>query len=104
MARTYRRRAALHLRAQALSDLIRVAPGFYCWRTSPPNSPQGRRILARFHSDARTDSGPSSGFRRAHNNRVDTRNKRELRRYLVDAGYDPVFDTRHRHSAQWVWW
>lgn len=25
-------------------------------------------------------------------------------RWLADAGYEPVMNVRHRHSAKWAWW
>lgn len=29
---------------------------------------------------------------------------RELLRWLADPDYDPVMQSRHRHSAKWAWW
>jgi len=70
-----------------------------------PNSKQGRRAIARFHSDAcRTMRCAAPRWcRRTFDHRRRTRNTRELSRWVDDPGYDPVCDVRHRQSANWAW-
>ena len=71
-----------------------------------PRSKEGRRAIARFHSDAcwTLRSTAPGWYRRIFDHRQRTLNERQLRRWLDDPGYDPIFDIRHRHSADWSWW
>jgi len=69
-------------------------------------SKEGRRAIARFHPDAywTLRSTAPDRYRRIFDHRLRTLNCSELRRWLDDPGYDPVFHMRHRHSADWSWW
>lgn len=49
-------------------------------------------------------SGAPHWYRRIYDHRLRTLNCREFRRWLDDPGYDPVFQVRHRHSANWSCW
>ena len=104
MSRTYRRRGERHeyrwvLRGWVI-DSGCVRPFLIdCW------SPEGRRAIARFHSDSNHyKSGVPHPFRRIFKQRQRTSNARELRRWLADPCYDPVVTVRHRNSAKWAWW
>lgn len=69
-------------------------------------SEEGRKAIARFHSDAyfSTHSAAPRWYRRGFDQRLDSLNDRELRRWLNDPGYDPVFEVRHKHNANWSFW
>lgn len=105
MSRTYRRRGERHEYRWVLcewafeSDCLRA---FLIDR----HSPEGRRAIARFHSDREVTmkGGVPHWFRRVFKRRQSTSNARELRRWLADPGYDPVMNARHRSSAKWAWW
>jgi hypothetical protein len=105
MSRTYRRRGQRHEYRRVLRDYNCIdcvlVPVFIDAR-----SKEGRRAIARFHSDAERTirSGPPRRYRRIFDHRLRTLDRRELRRWLDDPGYDPVFQVRHRHSASWSWW
>jgi hypothetical protein len=104
MSRTYRRRGERHEYSWVLRDWECVAPGA---RTQlDRHSKAGRRALARFHSDAEVTMGSTAPrwYSRRFDYRIRRVNERELRRWLADPGYDPVFQARHRHSANWSWW
>ncbi len=70
------------------------------------HSREGRRAIARFHSDAEITmrSGAPYWYRRSFDHRLRTANDRQLPRWLTDPAYDPVFQIRHHHSANWAWW
>jgi hypothetical protein len=105
MSRTYRRRGARHEYRWVLRELV-----FEAGRSTRfcigRNSPQGRRAIARFHSDAEFTMRSSAPrwYRRAFDHQLRTLNNRELRRWFSDPGYDPVQQVRHRHQANWSWW
>jgi hypothetical protein len=104
MSRTYRRRRHRHEYGWVLRD----------WRTAPFVAPaqldrhsrEGRRAIARFHSDAEITlrSTAPRWYRKVYDQRLRTFNDKQLRRWLVDPGYDPVLQVRHRHTANWSWW
>jgi hypothetical protein len=101
MSRTYRRRRQRHEYRWVLRDWK------WCNHILVPvlidaRSKEGRRAIARFHSDAERTmrSGPPSWYRRIFKIRLRTRNIRQLRRWFNDPEYDPVFHPRHRYSAQ----
>ncbi|MGH8737922.1 MAG: hypothetical protein ACREVC_11230 [Burkholderiales bacterium] len=105
MSRTYRRRGQRHDYDFVLRD--------YCWIDGTlvrfwidQHSKEGRRALARFHSDAfcTLKSPAPRWYRRIFDHRQRTLNTRQLRRWLDDPSYDPIFDVRRRHSATWAWW
>lgn len=105
MSRTYRRRGERHEYRWVLTE--------YEWAsyTLVPvlldaRSEDGRKAIARFHSDAHSTIGSPAPrwYRRVFDHRLRTLNSRELRRWLVDPTYDPVFQGRHRHAANWSWW
>lgn len=105
MARTYRRR---HLRYEyrwVLRDWNSAAlPGSRVLLNA--RSRDGRRAIARFHSDAEITmrSAAPRWYRKAFDRRLRNTNDRQLRRWLADPGYDPVIQVRHRHNANWSWW
>ena len=105
MSRTYRRQGERYeytwvLREWAFDSgrLVRIQ--------IDRHSVEGRRAIARFHSDAQVtmNGSPPHWFRRVFKRRQRNANSRELRRWLADPGYDAILNIRHRHSARWEWW
>ena len=105
MSRAYRRRRHCHEYRWVLRD----------WKAGAPSgarvlldlrSSEGRRAIARFHSDAETTmrSPAPRWYRKIHDARIRTFNDRQIRRWLDDPGYDPVTQARHRNGAHWSWW
>lgn len=105
MSRTYRRGGARHEYRWVLREVVFVFGRLLEIRIDRHSS-QGRRALARFHSDAEFTmrSAAPPWYRRVFDHRLRTLNDRELRRWIVDPGYDPVQQVRHRHRANWTWW
>ena len=105
MSRTYRRRGQRHEYRWVLRDSTWIN-GFLVPRFIDARSKEGRCAIARFHSDAywTLRSTAPHWHRRIFDHRLRTLNFRELRRWLDDPGYDPVFQVRHRHGANWSWW
>ena len=107
MSRTYRRRGERHEYRWVLRDWFfdPESRGFTPYLIDR-YSPEGRRAIARFHSDAEVTmrGGPPRWFCRIFKRRLRNAGTRELRRWLVDPRYDPVLQSRHRHSAKWAWW
>lgn len=105
MSRTYRRRRHRYEYRWVLRD----------WRNSPlfgpplrldRHSAEGRRAIARFHSDNEiTMRGAAPRwYRKVFDRRLCTYNNKEIRRWLADPGYEPVMQAWHRHAANWSWW
>jgi hypothetical protein len=105
MSRTYRRRGERHDYDWVLHD-SRWVNGLLTPFRIDARSEEGRRAVARFHSDAYWSlrSPAPHWYRRIFDHRQRTLNTRELRRWFDDPGYDAVVDVRHRHSANWSWW
>jgi hypothetical protein len=99
-----RRRGERHDYRWVLRDSVFDAGHFREIRIDQ-HSPEGRRALARFHSDAQPIMGPAPRwYRLVYDHRLRTMNDRELRRWLIDPAYEPVQQARHRHQADWSWW
>ena len=103
MSRTYRRRGQRHEYDWVLFDL-RPGPSLYA--KLDPRSREGRRVIARFHSDKEVGWGAAAPrwYRKMFDRRLRTFNNKQLRRWLADPEYDPVMLVRHRYSASWAWW
>jgi len=107
MSRTYRRLPQRYEYRWVLRDWeAAVPPGTAVLFDS--NSPEGRRAIARFHSDSdrkiTVHSAAPHWYRKVFDRRLHTFNDKQLRRWLADPGYDPVMQVRHRHCANWSWW
>lgn len=105
MARTYRRQHCRHEYPYVLTDwqwdqnvLVR--------RQIDWHSIVGRRLLARYHSDAYVSLGMGAPrwYRRIDSRRIKYRNERILRRWQRKPDFDPVFQNKHYHNASWSWW
>ncbi len=105
MSRTYRRRGQRQDYDWVLRDCGWVS-GVLVSFLIDARSEEGRRAIARFHSDAccTLRSTAPRWYRRVFDHRLRTADAKQLRRWLNDPGYDPVFQVRHRHSANWSWW
>ena len=104
MSRTYRRRRHRYEYSWVLRDW---ADGpFVAPLSIDPRSPEGRRAIARFHSDNEITmrSAAPRWYRKLFDRRLRTFNDKQLRRWLADPGYDPVMQAWHRHCANWSWW
>ena len=103
MSRTIRRRDARHEYAWVLRD---YDPAVRDWRRIDARSRAGRKEIARFHSDATETmrSGAPHWYRKRFKRKFNTLNDYQLRRWLNNPGYDPVFEERHMHNANWSWW
>lgn len=106
MSRTYRRRGERHEYRWVLRKWVFESG---CLRDFliDRRSPEGRRAIARFHSDGYVTT-PKGGvphwFRRVFKRRQRMSNTRELLHWLADPGYEPIMNARHRNSAKWAWW
>lgn len=105
MSRTYRRRGQRHEYVWVLRD-YRWVDGALIPFLIDSHSKEGRRAIARFHSDAcwTLRSAAPRWYRRIFDHKLRTVNERQLRRWLDDPHYAPVFVARHRHNANWSWW
>lgn len=105
MSRTYRRRGAQYEYRWVLLDCT-LERGYIERFEIDRNSSEGRRAIARFHSDAQVtlNSGPPRWFRRLFEKSQRSANTRQMLRWLADPAYEPLINARHRHSAKWAWW
>ncbi|TMG80615.1 MAG: hypothetical protein E6H77_02310 [Betaproteobacteria bacterium] len=105
MSRTHRRRGERHDYDRVLRDSCSINGTLVTFRIDA-RSKEGRRAIARFHSEAywTLRSIAPRWYRRIFDHRLRTFNARQLRRSLDDPDYDPVFEVRHRHNANWSWW
>jgi hypothetical protein len=107
MSRTYRRRGERHEYRWVLRESTFDPESCrFAHYLIDRDSSEGRRAIARFHSDAEITmrGGAPHWFRRIYKRRQRNANARELLRWLADPDYDPVMHSRHRHSARWAWW
>ena len=105
MSRTYRRRGHRYEYRWVLRDWKAGAP-FGAPVLLDRSSEEGRRAVARFHSDAETTmrSPAPRWYRKVFDRRLRNFNNRQLRRWLDDPDYDPLLQAWHRHAANWSWW
>jgi len=105
MSRTYRRRRYRYEYRWVLRDREADVPSG-TGVLFDLHSPEGRRAVARFHSDSEITlrSSAPRWYRKVYDRRLRTSNDKQLRRWLADPGYDPLMQVRHRHTANWSWW
>jgi hypothetical protein len=103
MSRTFRRRDARHEYVWVLRDWD---GHWLASRKLDARSRAGRKAIAMFHADATGTmrSTAPAWYRKAFDRRTDTYNDRMLRRWFADPAFDPVFDGKHRHRANYSWW
>jgi hypothetical protein len=104
MSRTYRRRSERHDYDWILRDSCWVNGTLVTFRIDP-RSKEGRRAIARFHSDAHWSlrSSAPRRYRHSFDHHLRTLNDKQIPHWLDDPGYDPVFAARHLHCANWAW-
>ena len=72
--------------------------------TTVPMTDEDRLWVIRFHSDHYPKWGsPPREFVRLYKRKMNRHNDRMLRRWLNDPEFDPVFDVKTYHRAQWAW-
>jgi len=105
MSRTYRRRGERHEYRWVLCDWT-FESGYLQRVEFDRNSPEGRRAIARFHSDCQVTMAGSAPrwFRRLFKRRQRNANAKELLMWIADPSYAPQLIARHRNSAKWAWW
>ncbi len=105
MARTFRRKRERHEYRWVLRDRESDLPYWYRPQLDP-RSTAGRQALARFHSDMTVTMSGSAPrwYRKVSDHRIRTTNYRMLMRWLADPLFDSVFQSSHRHDANWSWW
>ena len=103
MARTYRRRHEKHEYRLVLSDVQRL-PGLR-WRRVSINrhAPEGRRRLARFHSDAHRPSCRVPAEYRHIEERVKRHRENTVCRVIPQHGGGETLAICRKHSVRWLW-
>ena len=105
MSRTLRRKNQQHDYDWVLIDWRSRIPGVQYPRHDS-RSALGQKAIARYHSDSTITMGSTAprSYRKAFDHRLRTRNDRQMRKWLEDPEFDPVFDAYHRHDANYSWW
>jgi hypothetical protein len=108
MSRTYRRKNQTQCYHGVLCDFVLTATEnsrlMIVQIAIPARSVQGRRLLAKYHSDhAFIDGQAPHWFRKLFKRRQRMGHLAEIARWLKDSGYPVQCDPRTRHSATWEW-
>ena len=105
MSRTYRRRKMPQILVWQLTAWT-FEHGFSQRYTLDPKSPEGMRVLARYHSDCGwgdySHACPPRGYRRMLNRQFDHREEKELHRWRKNPDYE-VLKPRRIRNAGWYW-
>lgn len=109
MSRTYRRKNQTHDYRWVLRDYARPAGAHSRFMIVavdiPASSPQGRKHLAKYHSDHASVYGQAPRlFRKLFKRKQRMGHRLEIARWLKDSEYPAQCDPRTRHSATWAWW
>ena len=103
MARTYRRRQEKHEYRWVLSDVRRL-PGLRWRRVSiDRHAPEGRRRLARFHSDAHRPSCRVPAWYRHNDERVKRHRENTACRVIPQHGGGETLAICRKPSVCWNW-
>lgn len=105
MSRTFRRIGERHEYRWVLLETVGRNLSGWSVRIDP-QSKAGRRALALFHSDNVVTMGGCAPrwFRKVSDHQIRTANDRMFRRWRANPDFDPVFQSWHRHEANWSWW
>lgn len=106
MSKTIRRRSARYEYRWVLSDWAWIAPRYSVRQRIAPHSPEGRKRLAKFHSDSqRTMEMVPSYFRRSCNRKKRRENQQVLSRFSREGDWDhgPVM-APDKSKALSYWW
>ena len=69
-----------------------------------PLTPEDRLWAIIFHTDhCPREGSPPRSFVRQYKRKMNRYNDRMLRRWLHDQDFDPVFNVKTYHRAQWAW-
>lgn len=108
MAHTLRRRRVPQWESYVLRDYIVHHPASGGRWLQPivvdPRSDEGRRLLARFHSDRPYQPGPSRAFLKPYHHRDRQAFRGAIRHWLERGDHDFLAPTRPRHEGQWRWY
>lgn len=104
MSRTYRRKNQQHDYSWVLINW--GARGDMHPQAHKPKSVLGRKAIALYHSDSQITmrSAAPRWYRKVFDRQRRQRNDREMRSWLENQAYDPVFEVSHRHDANYSWW
>lgn len=107
MAHTFRRRRVPQWERHVLSDhIVHTFPGGGWWIERVPVDPrstEGRRLLARFHSDRPFQPGPTRAFLKPYHHSDRQACRRALHRWVTRDDHDFLAPAPHRHGGQWDW-
>ena len=107
MAHTFRRRRVPHWQSFVLSDYVAYTTpsGGRCLQhvSIDRHSPEGRRLLARFHSDRPFMPGPTRAFLRPYHHSERQGCRQAIRRWLEREDHDFLAPAPHRHGGTWDW-
>ena len=105
MSRTFRRKNQQHDYEWVLIDWKSRIPGIRYPRHDP-QSTLGRKAIALYHSDSQMTmrSTAPHWYRKVYDHQLRTHNNRQMRRWLKDPEFAPIFETSHRHDANYSWW
>ena len=109
MSRTYRRKNQNHDYRWVLRDYVRLAePQTRFMLVAihiPASSPEGRKRLAKYHSDHASIYGEAPRHvRKLFNHRQRMGHRLEIAHWLKNSEHAVQCDPRTRHSATWAWW
>ena len=104
MSHTLRRKNQQHDYDWVLIDWRSRIPGVQYPRHDS-RSALGQKAIAHYHSDSQTTMGSTAPrwYRKVYDHRLRTRNNRQMRKWLEDLEFDPVFEACHRHDANYSW-
>jgi hypothetical protein len=109
MSRTYRRKNQNHDYRWVLRDYARVVESdsrlMFVAVNISANSPEGKKQLAKYHSDHGSVYGQAPRhFRKLFKRRQRMKHRIEIGHWLKNSEYPVQCDSRTRHSATWAWW
>lgn len=109
MSRTYRRQAgnaAIGRTDVLCEDGYDEEAG--CWRPRyiDRHSPEGKKALARYCSDANVTMAmpPPKDFRLAYQKALRQSYRQAIHRWWREPDCEPLCQANHRHSAAYAWW
>jgi hypothetical protein len=109
MSRTYRRRKQTHDHHWVLRDYACAAGATSRFMIVPVDIParsaEGRKRLAKYHSDHASVYGQAPRHvRKLFNRRQRMGHRLEIAHWLKNSEHPVQCDPRTRHSATWAWW
>ena len=104
MSHTLRRKNQQHDCDWVLVDWRSCIPGVQ-YPSHDSRSALGQKVIAHYHSHSQITMGSAAPrwYRKVYDHRLRTRNNRQMRKWLEDLEFDPVFEACHRHDANYSW-